>query len=77
MTTSEEKQVEFLQKIAEARILTALSHFSERVAEGSATAEQMAFMSKVAELVDQGRLRDLKSVARKTAATQSELIALL
>ncbi len=35
--------------------MTALSHFSERVSEGSATPEEIAFMSKVAELLDQCR----------------------
>ena len=77
MTPSEEKQHEFLMKLAEERLMTALSHFSERVSDGSATLEEIAFMSKVAELLDQGRLRELKSIARKAAATQSELIALL
>ena len=77
MTPSEEKQHEFLMKLAEGRLMTALSHFSERVSEGSATPDEIAFMSKVAELLDQGRLREMKSVAQKAAATQSELIALL
>lgn len=77
MTPSEDKQHELLMKLAEERLMTALSHFSERVSDGSATPEEIAFMSKVAELLDQCRLRELKSIAQKAAVTQSELIALL
>ena len=77
MTPSEEKQVEFQRAMAEAMALEAIAHFSMVVAKGAATPEDMAFMTKVADLLDESRMREVKRIARKGLASNSEILSSL
>lgn len=77
MSVSEQLDASIEEKKAYARLLNSIADFSEKLVKGEATPDEIAYMSKVADLAEQAKYERMKNAIYQQFHFGSDLLSSL
>lgn len=77
MSVSEQLDASIEEKKAYSRLLNSIADFSEKLVKGEATPDEIAYMSKVADLAEQAKYERMKNAIYQQFHFGSDLLSSL